>query len=155
MARPIMLLCPPYWMCCIHTVSEHVATMPLEIKKCGQASSSTHTPYGTSLGKLQSPSKTIGDDLSDMDAFHNIPINFITNRDALLMTLIWIRQYPLLEHIAKTFYTTASTCHKIIWHCLIQLHILLANEIQWHNDADWMQLTGKYEDFISLATMID
>ena len=95
------------------------------------------------------------DDLSDMDAFDNIPINFITNRDALLMTLIWIRQYPLLEHIAKTFYTTASTCHKIIWHCLIQLHILLANEIQWHNDADWMQLTGKYEDFISLATMID
>ena len=44
----------------------------------------------------------IFDELLDMDALdEDIPIMCITNRDALLKTLIWIRQYPLLEHIGK------------------------------------------------------
>jgi hypothetical protein len=79
----------------------------------------------------------------------------LTKRDALLLTTIWLRQYPTLIKLGTLFDITISTCHHTIESMVFKLHFLLAREIRWHNAATWRLLAGRYIDFPSVVGIID
>lgn len=60
----------------------------------------------------------------------------ISLNDQMLMTLIWLRQYPTLESLGNFFHVRRQYAQTTIFHVLLILHQeLFYREVTWHSPA--------------------
>jgi hypothetical protein len=79
----------------------------------------------------------------------------LTKRDAVLMTLIWLRQYPTYLSLATLFSIPCTTCRETINRMVLRLLILVSGEVRWHRNATWQSLAGRFLQFPTVVGMID
>jgi hypothetical protein len=79
----------------------------------------------------------------------------LTLRDQILMTFIWLRQYPTFDTLAKIFNITKNMCRSMVTKYVFIMTPLLVQEIQWHNPQVWRSFRGHYDDFPDAVSLMD
>ena len=79
------------------------------------------------------------------------PCNF-----QMLLTMIWLRRYPTMEHLATHFGISVSCTHRLIHKCLILLHAYTVPKyIKWHNMQTWRNMAGSYPEWPRVIAILD
>ena len=78
---------------------------------------------------------------------------FINNR--ILMTLIWLRQYPTTVLLSLIFGTYPSTVHHITKHTWMKMWEVCAPLVQWPSQQQWLDKRGKWPEMPNVVGMID
>ena len=79
----------------------------------------------------------------------------LTERDQVLATVIWLRQYPTLDTLANLFHITKQLCRTIIKRYVFIMTPVLSREIRWHNALVWHSFRGFHEDFPDAVGFMD
>ena len=59
------------------------------------------------------------------------------------MTLIWLRRYPTLDHLAAHFRISVSSAHRFVHKVMKLLHIYIVPKyITWPSLHEWNRLAG-------------
>ena len=70
--------------------------------------------------------------------------------------MIWLRQYPTLQHLAVLFGIPLSTVDRIIHRIIPILHVyLVRNYIRWHPNNHWRQLAGHFPYWPQVVAIVD
>ena len=73
-------------------------------------------------------------------------------RNQVLLTMIWLRRYPTLHHLAMHFSIPVTSVHRII----PLLHNCLVNEyINWHDMNSWRNLRGTFPTWPNVVAILD
>ena len=74
----------------------------------------------------------------------------------LLMTLIWLRRYPTMNHLAMHFDIPVSTVHRILHKMIPLLHAYLVPKyIKWHSMEYWRSLQGTFSFWPRVVGVVD
>ena len=74
---------------------------------------------------------------------HKIIRNVLFVHIQILLTFIWLRRYPTMQHLASHFGISVSLVHKIIHRHIYILHAYLVPKyIRWHSMPHWRRLAG-------------
>ena len=66
----------------------------------------------------------------------------------MLLTFIWLRRYPTMQHLAMHFGISVGLVHKIIHRYIFILHAYLVPKyIRWHSMRHWRRLAGTFPDW--------
>ena len=70
--------------------------------------------------------------------------------------MIWLRQYPTLQHLGILFGIPLSCVDRIVHKILPLLHVyLVPNYIRWHPQQHWMQLAGHFAYWPRVVAIVD
>ena len=74
----------------------------------------------------------------------------------VLLTIIWLRRYPTMQHLAMHFGIPVSCVHKIIHRVLKLLHgYLVPKYIAWHSMAEWRNMAGTFAEWPRVVAIVD
>ena len=74
----------------------------------------------------------------------------------VLVTIIWLRRYPTIQHISEKFQVPVSSVHRILHRILPLLHVyLVPRYIKWHNFEHWRNLTGTFSYWPRVVAIVD
>ena len=72
------------------------------------------------------------------------------------MTMIWLRCYPTMHHLAMHFAISVSCVHKILHRYVKILHSqLVPKYIKWHPMNIWRHLAGIYQEWPRVVAIVD
>ena len=74
----------------------------------------------------------------------------------VLLTLIWLRKYPTLHHLASQFEIPVTCVHRIIHKLLPLFHVVLVPKyIIWHSQQNWQNLAGTIPQWPNVVAILD
>ena len=74
----------------------------------------------------------------------------------VLLTLIWLRKYPTLQHLASQFGIPVTCVHQIIHKLLPIFHVVLVPKyIVWHSPQQWRNLSGTIDYWPTVVAILD
>ena len=74
----------------------------------------------------------------------------------ILVTMIFLRQYPTMQNLSVIFGIPVSCIHKIIHKWVRILHTYLVPKyIRWHSMAHWRRLAGSYPEWPRVVAIVD
>ena len=74
----------------------------------------------------------------------------------ILLTVIWLRRYPTLQHLATHFEIPVTCVHRIIHKTIPLLHVYVVPKyIKWHNPWQWQSLAGKLAAWPRVVAILD
>ena len=74
----------------------------------------------------------------------------------VLLTFIWLRRYPTLQHLAMHFGLGVSSVHWVLHKILPFLHsILVRRYIIWHDMQTWRNLAGYFPTWPRVVAILD
>ena len=74
----------------------------------------------------------------------------------MLLTMIWLRNYPTMQSLVSLFGIPVSSVHKIIHKCIRVLHsYLVPKYVRWHSMRNWRDLYGTYPEWPSVVALLD
>ena len=74
----------------------------------------------------------------------------------ILLTMIWLRRYPTMEHLSMHFGIPISCTHRLIHKCLKMIHAYVVPKyIRWHNMNTWRNLAGAYPEWPRVVGILD
>ena len=77
-------------------------------------------------------------------------------RNQVLLTMIWLRKYPTLHHLALHFSIPVTSVHRIIHRIVPLLHSCLVKEyIIWHDMNYWRNLQGYFPSWPNVVAILD
>ena len=72
------------------------------------------------------------------------------------MTMIWLRHYPTMHHLAMHFAIPVSSVHTILHRIMKYLHAyLVPRYIKWHTMAEWRNFIGFYPEWPRVVAIVD
>ena len=82
-------------------------------------------------------------------------LHTLTFRDEILLTFIWLRQYPTLISLSQLFATSTRNCWFIIRYNIFKIAALVTREISWPDINEWHSFRGTYPDFPNCVAIMD
>ena len=80
----------------------------------------------------------------------------LTFRNQVLLTMMWIRRYPTMNHLASTFGIPVSCAHRIINRIIRLLHVYAVPKyIKWHTANQWQSLCGFVDHWPRVVGIVD
>ncbi len=79
----------------------------------------------------------------------------LDEENILLMTLFWLRRYPIQSELSLIFDIPQSAVSRILNEMIPVLHNLLAPEIVWPTNAEWQRLRGIWKRIPNAVGAID
>ena len=80
----------------------------------------------------------------------------MTFRNQVLLTVIWLRCYPTMQHLGMHFGVPVSCIHCIIYKILPILHVVAVPKyIQWHSPQMWTSLAGTIPEWPQVVAILD
>ena len=77
-------------------------------------------------------------------------------RNQVLLSVIWLRRYPTMQHLAMHFGAPVSCVHRIIHKILPMLHVVLVPKyIQWPSIQRWQSLAGSIPEWPQVVGILD
>lgn len=76
-------------------------------------------------------------------------------RNRLLMTLIWLRQYPTYVMLSGMFTVCQATCFNIVESTWMLLWEQYAPQVNWHSEETWATLVGTWPKMPNVVGAID
>ena len=74
----------------------------------------------------------------------------------ILLTLIFLRRYPTLQHLAVSFGIGVSSVHRVIHKIIPLLHVsLVPTYIKWHTMNEWRNLVGSFPSWPRVVAILD
>ena len=74
----------------------------------------------------------------------------------VLLTMIWLWNYPTMQSLAILFGIHVASVHKIIHKYLRILHsYLVPKYIRWHSMGHWRRLAGTYPEWPTVVALLD
>ena len=74
----------------------------------------------------------------------------------MLLTLIWLRRYPTLDHLGMHFGIPVTCVHRIIHKMIPILHASTVHKyIQWHSNQEWLNLAGTIALWPNVVAILD
>ena len=71
----------------------------------------------------------------------------------ILLTFIWLRRYPTMQHLASQFGISVSLVHKIIHRYIYVLHAYLVPKyIRWHSMPHWRRMVGMIPEWPTVVS---
>ena len=85
-----------------------------------------------------------------------LSFQFNLNLLQLLITMIWLRRYPSMNHLAAQFRISVGCVHKVIHRIIPILHsYLVPKYIKWHSMNHWRRLRGTFPEWPRVVAIID
>ncbi|MES9881481.1 MAG: transposase family protein [Sedimenticola sp.] len=79
----------------------------------------------------------------------------ISPSNRLLMTLIWLRQYPVYAILALTFNVRKSVVCRTIHRTWLALYKHYAPNVRWPDRREWRRLARRWPDMPNIVAAID
>ena len=79
----------------------------------------------------------------------------VSIQNRLLMTLIWLRQYPTYSLLSLTFGLSIPTVSRIINQTWVKLWEICSPMIRWPTQAEWLSKRRKWAEMANVVGMIN
>ena len=74
----------------------------------------------------------------------------------VLLTVIWLRRYPTICHLASKFSIPSSTAHRVIHRILPMIHVVIVPKyVKWHSAREWNALAGTIAQWPQVVGILD